>query len=162
MIHFWGHNRARLGDYAVFSQWYRADFHHGGVIYPTAEHWMMAEKARLFGDAKIESQIMGSNAPGNAKELGRKVSGFDETLWDQEKREIVRFGNILKFSQNPELEGILLDTGDHVLVEASPYDTVWGIGMKATDPRANDPEQWQGENLLGFVLMDVRNLLAGR
>ena len=159
-VHFWGHNRKRLGDKAVFSQWYEAPFHCDGNTFLTAEHWMMHQKALLFEDHKMAAKMLTTPYPGDVKNMGRKVANFDEELWDQEKITIVRLGNLLKFSQNAELEGILLDTGDAVLVEASPYDDIWGIGMKDSHPNANDPSKWKGENLLGFVLMDVRTILG--
>ncbi len=158
--HFWGHNRKRLGDKAVFSQWYEAPFHCDGNTFLTAEHWMMHQKALLFEDHKMAAKMLTTPYPGDVKNMGREVANFDEELWDQEKITIVRLGNLLKFSQNAELEGILLDTGDTILVEASPYDTIWGIGMKDSHPNANDPSKWKGENLLGFVLMDVRTILG--
>lgn len=159
-VHFWGHNRKRLGDKAVFSQWYEAPFHCDGNTFPTAEHWMMHQKALLFEDHKMAAKMLTTPYPGDVKNMGRKVANFDEELWDQEKITIVRLGNLLKFSQNAELEGILLDTGDAILAEASPYDAIWGIGTKDSHPNANDPSKWKGENLLGFVLMDVRTILG--
>ena len=160
-VHFWGHNRKRLGDRAVFSQWYEAPFYCDGNIFPTAEHWMMHQKALLFEDQKMAAKILSCPFPGEVKNMGRRIANFDDQTWDEEKVPIVRLGNILKFSQNAELEGILLDTGDKILVEASPYDQIWGIGMKDSHPNANNPSKWKGENLLGFVLMDVRRILGG-
>ena len=160
-VHFWGHSRERIGDKAVFSQWYESPFHCDGNIFPTAEHWMMHQKALLFDDHEMAAKILTTLYPRDVKTIGRKVANFYEELWDQEKTTIVRLGNILKFSQNAELEGILLDTGDAVLVEASPYDSIWGIGMKDSHPNAYNPSKWKGENLLGFVLMDVRKILGG-
>lgn len=158
---FWGHDRNRIGDKAVFSQWYPESFYADGITFPTAEHFMMYHKALLFDDEKIAHKMLESPFPGPVKDLGRKVKNFDEEVWDQEKVGIVRLGSILKFSQSEELEGLLLSTGDTVLVEASPYDSIWGIGMKETARGANDPSKWKGENLLGFILMDVRNILSG-
>lgn len=158
-IFFWGHNRKRIGDKAVFSQWYRSDFFYDGQVFPTAEHWMMFQKARLFKDGKIAREIINNPYPGEVKNLGRQVKGFDESVWDSKKRDIVWQGNLLKFSQSTELEAILFNTGDHVLVEASPYDPVWGIGLGENEPEAQIVPDWQGENLLGFILMDVRDAL---
>ncbi|MFM7927100.1 MAG: NADAR family protein, partial [Pirellula sp.] len=88
--------------------------------------------------------------------LGRKVRGFKDEVWVANARRIVTEGNIAKFSQNEGLKSFLLATGTKVLVEASPYDRIWGIGLGAEDPKAKHPTTWQGENLLGFALMDVR------
>jgi ribA/ribD-fused uncharacterized protein len=160
-LFFWGHNRPRLGDKAVFSQFYGSPFHWDGKMFPTAEHWMMYHKAMLFGDNEVAEHIMSDPFPGHAKDMGRKVAPFDQGQWDEAKLDIVRFGNILKFTQNSGLEDILVDTGNAWLVEASPHDEVWGIGMKETHPDASQPMMWKGENLLGNVLMSVRYILTG-
>lgn len=120
---------------------------------------MMTRKARLFNDHEILEQILKAETPNQAKSLGRKVRNFDPQIWDEHKYEIVKQGNLLKFSQNEKFKEFLLSTGDRILVEASPYDKIWGIGMLETDPKAHDPSQWNGENLLGFALMEVRDLL---
>ncbi|RAH97253.1 DUF1768 domain-containing protein [Acuticoccus sediminis] len=162
-LYFWGHQPARDGQLttACFSQWWPAAFEVDGIRYPTAEHWMMAEKARLFGDEPAVRQIHMAASPKQAKQIGRDVRGFDQATWDREKRRIVTEGGLAKFSQNPALGTFLLSTGDRVLVEASPVDRVWGIGLAADDKRAANPLQWRGENLLGFALMCVRDRLRG-
>lgn len=159
-LFFWGDNRKRLGDRAVFSQFYPAAFHSDGLMFPSAEHWMMYQKAMLFDDTKIASKILNTEFAGKAKEYGRCVADFDQKVWDEEKIGIVRLGNLLKFTQNGELEQILVDTGDRILVEASPYDPIWGIGLRETDFGATNPLRWNGDNLLGFILMDVRRILT--
>ena len=131
------------------------------MSYKTAEHYMMAGKAKLFNDLEILEQILKSDTPNQAKSLGRKVKNFDPQLWDEHKYEIVKQGNLLKFSQNEKFKEFLLSTNDKILVEASPYDTIWGIGMLETDSKAENPKQWKGENLLGFALMEVRDELRG-
>lgn len=160
-LYFWGHKTSADGRVtkACFSQWYPAAFTIDGVVYKTAEHWMMAAKARLFGDDESLGEILRAAEPRAAKALGRKVKNFDETLWKAEARRLVTQGNVAKFGQHPELKAFLLGTGAAVLVEASPFDRIWGIGMKADDARACDPQTWQGQNLLGFALMDVRQTL---
>ncbi|MCL4156008.1 UNVERIFIED_CONTAM: hypothetical protein GTU68_011559 [Idotea baltica] len=120
---------------------------------------MMAAKARLFGDAEILEKILIAPDPKTAKSLGRKVANFNDNIWKQNARELVTNGNFAKFSQNPELKTFLLGTGNSVLVEASPYDRIWGIGLSAKDEKAKHPSTWQGQNLLGFALMDVRTEL---
>ncbi len=104
---------------------------------------MMAEKARLFQDAAALAQILQASSPDKAKRIGRAVNGFDDSLWNAHRFEIVVRGNYAKFSQNPDLN---TDTGDRVLVEASPQDRIWGVGLAADDPRASNPEQWLGES----------------
>ncbi len=127
-----------------------------GVRYATAEHFMMAGKARLFGDAESEHRVLSDDDPGKAKGAGRKVKGFDEDTWAAHRYDLVVAANDAKFGQNPPLRAFLRSTGDRVLVEASPYDRIWGIGLSADQPEARTPEHWRGENLLGFALMQVR------
>jgi len=158
---FWGHQPPRGGGVGrgCLSQWWPAEFTVDGVRYRTAEHFMMAAKARLFGDAEAEAAIIAAGHPKQAKDLGRQVRGFDEEKWRDARFDLVVQGNLAKFGQNPELRDFLLGTGDRVLVEASPVDRVWGIGLAADDERAERPECWRGLNLLGFALMEVRQAL---
>ena len=117
---------------------------------------MMAEKARLFNDREIRDRILQAQHPGEAKKLGRMVKSFNQALWEKERFDIVIKGNIAKFSQNEALRNYILGTKNRVLVEASPRDRIWGIGLTANDPKAENPYQWQGLNLLGFALMETR------
>lgn len=158
---FYGHQPSKSGQVTAscLSQWFVAPFTVADILYPTAEHWMMAEKARLFGDTGILTQILESKEPKTAKSLGRKVKRFDHQVWEANARRIVTEGNVAKFSQNRHILEFLLSTEDAVLVEASPYDKIWGIGLAASDPWSKDPQQWLGQNLLGFALMDVRTHL---
>ena len=160
-LFFWGNTQKKQGviDKSSFSQWYPAAFIDEGITYHTAEHYMMVKKAELFGDFAIRDEMLSHSHPDQAKALGRKVNSFDEGVWNENKMTIVRQANLLKFSQHPELQAFLLDTGDRVLVEASPYDRVWGIGLAQDHPHAEQPEKWRGENLLGFALMAVREQL---
>lgn len=162
-LFFWGHTptgRAPVGKECL-SQWWLAEFTVDDVKYPSAEHYMMAEKARLFGDSAALGPILEAPTPMAAKRLGRSVRGFDEQRWAAVRFEIVIAANHAKFSQNLALCTFLLETGSQVLVEASPYDRVWGIGLAQADPRVNDPALWQGLNLLGFALMETRRQLQG-
>lgn len=127
--------------------------------FPTAEHFMMYRKAKLFGDEEAASRILGAPNPGAAKALGRSVRGFDEPTWQQHRGAIAAAGNFAKFGQSPQLRQFLLGTKDRVLAEASPVDRIWGIGLAANDPRAANPLEWPGLNLLGFTLMAVRDRL---
>ena len=120
---------------------------------------MMAGKAELFGDQEIREQILKCSDPKQIKTLGRKVRNFDQVVWDKFKYAIVLNGNWCKFSQNRPLREFLLSTGDSVLVEASPYDNIWGIRLSASSPDAQNPLKWRGQNLLGFALMEVRDEL---
>jgi len=157
---FWGHQAPKTGvNKSCFSQWFEAAFILEGIKYRTAEHFMMAGKARLFGDAQACERIIAARTPGEAKKLGREIRDFDEAAWVQARLDIVTRGNIAKFSQNPALGAFLLGTGHQVLVEASPVDPIWGIGRAATDPAAQDPREWRGLNLLGFALMAARDAL---
>ncbi|WP_419995656.1 NADAR family protein [Streptomyces boninensis] len=160
-LFFWGHRAERDGSVGkgCFSQWWPAPFTVDGVEYATAEHFMMAGKARLFGDAEAAAAIVAAGHPAEAKKLGRTVRRFDEEAWAAHRYELVVRGNEAKFGQHDELRDVLLRTGDRVLVEASPMDRVWGIGLAADDERAQDPKTWRGLNLLGFALMDVRTRL---
>jgi ribA/ribD-fused uncharacterized protein len=161
-VFFWGHHPRRDHQIskACFSQWYAAPFRLDGLIYRTAEHWMMAEKARLFHDSEILKQILGANSPAEAKKLGRRVHNFDPIVWDEVKYDIVVKGNLHKFSQHQDLKKFLLSTYQRILVEASPVDSIWGIGMAADEAGIENPYHWKGDNLLGFALMEVRDELS--
>jgi len=123
---------------------------------------MMAEKARLFKDEEMLEKILKAATPAEAKKLGRKVKNFDHQTWSAQCYDIVRDGNVHKFGQNADLKSYLLGTGERVLVEASPYDAIWGIGMAKSDPNITFPNKWKGANLLGFALMESRNILQNQ
>jgi ribA/ribD-fused uncharacterized protein len=157
-LFFWGHRQKRDGivDASCLSQWFPAAFEVEGERFTTAEHWMMAGKARLFGDAEMRAKIMAASDPKTAKGLGRKVRGFDEVEWKAVRYDLVVDGNVHKFGAHPKMRAFLVGTGEKILVEASPYDRIWGIGLGRDAEGAKDPELWRGDNLLGFALMDVR------
>ncbi|GAA2792112.1 NADAR family protein [Kitasatospora paracochleata] len=159
---FWGHRPERDGRIGAgsLSQWWPSPFTVDGVDYATAEHWMMAGKARLFGDEEIVPRILNARTPAEAKKLGRLVRGFEETRWVAERLDLVVRGNVAKFGQDEALREYLLGTANRVLVEASPLDRVWGIGLAADNDRATRPAEWRGLNLLGFALMEARARLA--
>lgn len=160
-LYFWGHRPQRNGSAgrSCLSQWWPAPFTADGVEYPTAEHWMMASKARLFGDFEAEERVLRSAHPRQAKTAGRTVRGFDETFWERERYSVVVEGSVRKFGQHGELREYLLGTNNRVLVEASPLDRVWGAGLSVDDERVRDPRKWKGQNLLGFALMEARSRL---
>lgn len=164
-LFFWGHTPKQPGvvGQECLSQWFPSLFEVDGVRFKTAEHYMMWGKALLFGDTEAAEQIVAAEHPSQAKALGRSaVRGFDEEKWVANRLEIVTAGNVEKFRQNPELLAFLLGTKDRVLVEASPRDRIWGIGMSAGNELAQDPTQWRGLNLLGEALMRARATLRER
>ena len=160
-LYFWGHTPKKAGVVGseCLSQWYPAPFEVDGVRFATAEHSMMWGKARLFGDEEAAAKIVTAGHPQEAKNLGRTITGFDEDRWVAERLAIVTAANVEKFRQNPDLLAFLLGTRERVLVEASPVDRIWGIGLAATDERAQDPAKWRGLNLLGEALMAARETL---
>jgi ribA/ribD-fused uncharacterized protein len=160
-LFFGGHEPNKDGSLSknCLSQSWVAPFEVNGVVYKTTEHWMMAEKARLFNDENTFRQIIATGTPEEAKKKGRLVAGFDPVIWNEKKFDIVVTGNFYKFSKSRELSAFLLSTGDSIIAEASPEDKIWGIGMAADDPSVGDPQQWKGENLLGYALMEVRDKL---
>lgn len=140
-----------------FSQWHLCDFTVNGFKYNCAEQYMMAMKANIFNDLVMLKNIMEASHPKEQKKFGRSVRGFDADIWNTVARDIVYRGNSAKFSQNPELCKLLISTEGTTLVEASPYDKVWGIGLSEDDPRAQDRSQWLGLNWLGETLTELRN-----
>lgn len=149
-IFFWGN---------IYSQWYRSIFTVDGVQYQCAEQYMMAEKARTFGDEENLQKILSVDDPRKQKQWGRAVKNYDDKVWSQIRFDAVVKGNYAKFSQNEDLKKQLLATGDKIIVEASPYDTIWGIGLGEDDKRCLDERQWRGQNLLGKAIMVVRDML---
>lgn len=141
------------------SQWYYAPFLVDNQWYSCAEQFMMAEKARLFGDLEILQRIIEEPDQQSIKKLGRMVRNFNENVWLQHRHEIIKRGNIAKFSQNEGLKSYLLATGSRILVEASPYDVIYGVGLEEHSMEILNPHMWKGQNLLGFALMEVRDIL---
>ena len=160
-LFFWGNQPSKDGviTKSCLSQWWLADFVVTGITYRSTEHWMMAEKARLFNDKQGLARILAAKSPAEAKKLRREIDGFVPEVWEARKLEIVTTGNLHKFSQHLELSTFLLGTHDRVLVEASPVDTIWGIGLAADAADAENPARWLGPNLLGFILMQVKDQL---
>lgn len=162
-VFFWGHTPTKSGfiTKSCLSQWWMGHPFVGdsNVQYNTAEHYMMAQKARLFKDDEAFEKIVSSTDPREVKALGRLIKNFDNQVWEENRLFIVATGNMMKFSQHPELIDFLLGTSDKILVEASPFDTIWGIGMDEHNSKCEQPAKWHGENLLGFALMEVRSLL---
>ena len=160
-LFFWGHRPKQPGtiDKSCFSQWYPLPFVVDNTLYHTAEHWMMAAKARMFNDTEILSRILKTESPAVAKHLGREVKNFDPQSWHEQAYQIVLEGNMHKFSQHNKAKQFLMYTGGKVIVEASPNDNIWGIGLSQDAKEAESPFTWKGPNLLGFALMEVRERL---
>lgn len=151
-------NNEEVGKFC-FSQWFESPFTVDNINYKTAEHWMMANKALMFGDRNIFEKVIRCDKPGEAKELGRQVIGYDDQTWNKKKFEIVKIGNIHKFNQHPKFTDYLLKTDNRILVEASPVDTIWGIGLSQDSKDIENIYAWRGQNLLGFALMATRDFL---
>lgn len=163
-LFFWGHQPSKDGSITktCFSQWWQSSFTVDGITYPTAEHWMMAQKAKLFSDEEMFDKIIQAKSPAQVKQFGRQVRGFYQNIWVAQRFDIVVQGNYHKFSQNEALKEFLVYTKNRVLVEASPVDKIWGIGLTSDDSKAENPRLWKGLNLLGFALMEVRDILIER
>lgn len=143
----------------IYSQWHFGQMIIDNKHYNCCEQYMMEQKALLFGDKETAKKIMKTQLPGEQKSLGRSVKNFDRNIWDQHCMSIVIKGNYAKFSQDGVLKKQLLHTGNRIIVEASPYDKIWGIGMLENDPGIEDPTNWKGLNLLGNAIMTVRSLV---
>jgi ribA/ribD-fused uncharacterized protein len=141
---------------SCFSQWYIADIVVDRVLYNCNEQYMMAEKARLFNDAESEDAIMDTSDPKEQKALGKLVKDFDKVKWEKVCREVVFLGNYAKFTQDDICHEALIESGTRIIVEASPYDRIWGVGLGQDDPLVLDPDNWKGTNWLGEAIMQVR------
>lgn len=144
------------------SNWHPASFTVNSVRFSNNEQFMMYCKAKLFGDEEIAAKILAATTPRDHKALGRLVRGFNETTWNEKREMYVRKGCFAKFSQNPSMMQVLLATDGTELVEASPYDKIWGVGLAATDTLILNKSNWRGLNLLGNCLMQVRAELLER
>ncbi|MFO0597944.1 MAG: NADAR family protein [Myxococcaceae bacterium] len=158
---FYGHTPRADGalSNACFSQWWRCSFELDGVRYSSAEQFMMASKARLFGDREALARILAESDPAKVKQLGREVRGYDDAKWGAARFDAVTRGSVAKFASSAALRAFLLATGDAVLVEAAPRDRIWGIGLGRENPNVSKPEAWRGQNLLGFALVAAREQL---
>ena len=140
-----------------FSNWFPSSFEYAGLTYNCGEQFMMAQKAILFGDYEIYNEILLERDPGEIKKLGKEVLNYDDKVWDKLRRRMMHRGLRAKFQQNAWMLQQLLATGDSLLAECSAGDKIWGIGLAVDDPRIQDPHKWQGRNLLGRTLMQVRD-----
>lgn len=149
-VFFWG---------GPFSQWFKSEFTLEGEKFTSAEQYMMWKKAMLFEDTEVANAIMRTNNPKEQKALGRKVRGFDKKKWESVCVGYVTKGNYAKFTQNPDLLLELKLQGEREIVEASPYDRIWGIGKHFNDDDIEDKSSWKGTNWLGIAIMNVRETL---
>lgn len=163
-LFFWGHKQKNPNevDKSCFSQWFPSTFVVAGIEYPTAEHWMMVHKAKLFKDDEALAEMLITAKPGAVKALGRKVKNFDKGIWNANAYNIVVEGNYHKFIQNEAFKTFLLNTGNKVIVEASPRDFIWGICLGQDRKEAQHPDTWRGTNWLGFALMEARDKLLNQ
>ncbi|CAG9254905.1 Riboflavin biosynthesis intermediates N-glycosidase [Paraburkholderia unamae] len=159
-MHRIGNYTAFFGANDVFSNWHRCSFEYRGHQFTSVEQFMMFAKARLFDDEESAAQVLATDDPRDQKAIGRKVAGFDNALWEAKRESVVYVGCREKFGQNPRLRSVLLASAPTVLVEASPWDRIWGVGLCERDPLIADPSRWRGRNLLGTTLMRVRDALA--
>ncbi|WP_426349763.1 NADAR family protein [Alloiococcus sp. CFN-8] len=157
-VFFW-HEYDKNG---YLSNWYESPFVIDDFKYRNVEQYVMAQKAKLFHDADGYTAILRASTPKECKALGKLVKPFDAELWDANKVRIMTEGNRAKFQQNPDLMEKLLDTGEALLAEASPYDGVWGIKLAAEDAALISPSEWPGQNLLGSILMELRLEFLGK
>lgn len=143
----------------IYSNWTSSPFAMRGQLFVNSEQAFMWLKAIFFGDTEIANQILNDSTPSGVKALGRKVKGYDDAKWSQVRFDMMYEACLEKFGQNPEFGAELLSTGNRTLVEASPYDKIWGIGLAENAAGIEDKANWQGLNLLGEVLMKVRATL---
>ena len=141
------------------SNWYKSEFTVNGIKFVNSEQYMMYQKAMVFGDTEIAEKILASTSPSDVKSYGRKVRNYNDTIWNGLRQIIVYDGLMAKFSQNEDLKKQLLDTGDDILVECNPEDKIWAVHLREDDPKVQDISTWEGQNLLGFTLMRVRENL---
>jgi ribA/ribD-fused uncharacterized protein len=168
-IFFYGHH-PRYGGKHYLSNWCPSPFvseeelekEGSPHVYENNEQYMMAEKARLFGDDNALANILSNGDPAFCKKWGRRVKGFDAVIWNNNCKKIVSNGIYYKFTQNREMGDYLVSTGDKILVETNPHDNIWGIGITAHEAARSLPSQWPGTNYLGECLMEVREMLTVR
>jgi ribA/ribD-fused uncharacterized protein len=141
---------------SCYSQWAMRNIQIGSLTYNCAEQYMMSQKAKLFEDDHACHMIMMSEDPAEQKAWGKKVKNFNQEKWEEVCRGVVYAANYAKFTQHHDWRLQLLMTGDKVIVEASPTDRIWGVGLSALDLRIRDPENWRGDNWLGEAIMQVR------
>ena len=143
----------------IYSQWYQELMIVDGIEYHCCEQYMMHQKALTFNDFDIAEKVMQTTHPNEQKALGRQIKNFNVNEWSKVNFGIVYKGNLAKFSQNQILKQELLSTGNKLLVEASPYDQIWGIGLGEDAENIDNPANWRGQNLLGWAITLVKQEL---
>lgn len=141
------------------SNWYLSSFTLDGTLFSSMEQFMMYRKAVYFCDSEIAARILGTDDVAWIKDLGRRVTGYNDNHWNGVRQIIVYEGLLAKFSQNSKLKEQLKATGGAVLAECAVKDRIWGIGLSMNDTDRLDQAKWKGQNLLGYALMMVRNRL---
>jgi len=154
-IYFW----KVLENNGFLSNWWICEIDYDGRKFISSEQLFMYLKAKLFNDDEVAEKIMQTSRQNEIKALGREVKNFDETIWNKHKYELMFIANKAKFRFDYQITDMLLETGDAKLVEASPVDRIWGIGLDAKTAKNIPEANWPGQNLLGQVLMDLRDLL---
>ena len=156
-IFFWKDDE----EYGFLSNWYKSKFVIDDFEYLHVEQYIMAQKAKMFHDSANYTAILKATKPWECKDLGRKVTPYDNKKWSENRYEIAKTAVRAKFEQNDELKQKLLATGNAILAEASPKDDVWGIGIDAATAAKTDIKEWPGQGILGMILMEVRAELGG-
>lgn len=152
------HNPDEMNGY--LSNWYMSDFVADNIKFTSMEQYMMYKKAQLFNDTKIMQEILSTDNVGKIKMLGRSVKNYDEVMWNGVRQIVVYEGLYAKFSQNESLREKLLATENDILAECAVSDCIWGIGLAMNDDKRLSTEEWRGQNLLGFAIMQVREKLS--
>lgn len=148
-----------FGSNSPFSNWYPVEYTHNGITFNCSEQGVMYEKAILFNDHDIANKILqcSNTEQKKMKALGRKVKNFKNNVWNQNKQNIYKVHITEKFKQNHDIKSIMMATQNKIFVEASPYDSIWGIGMSESNAKKLDPSEWKGSNLLGKILTEIKN-----
>ncbi|MBR4095688.1 MAG: NADAR family protein [Oscillospiraceae bacterium] len=152
------HNPDEMNGY--LSNWYMSDFVADNIKFTSMEQYMMYKKAQLFNDTEIMQEILSTDNVGKIKMLGRSVKNYDEVMWNGVRQIVVYEGLYAKFNQNESLRKKLLATENDILAECAVSDCIWGIGLAMNDEKRLSTEEWRGQNLLGFAIMQVREKLS--
>lgn len=150
--YFWG---------GVYSQWHKHDITIDGITFNCCEQYMMYRKAMVFNDIACAKKILNEKDPREQKKLGRSVANFIPSIWESVARDFVFRANMAKFGNDYTLRAEIFSTENTLLVEASPYDTIWGIGFDEDAASKTPVDEWKGSNWLGLVLTEVRDTLMG-
>jgi len=144
---------------AYLSNWYPSPFTVEKKNFSSMEQFMMYRKAICFGDEAVSKNILSTDDASQIKALGRQVKNYDEHIWNGIRQIVVYKGLLAKFSQNEDLKDRLKSTGEAILAECAVKDLIWGVGLSMKDPNRLDKTKWEGQNLLGYTLMMVREYL---